>query len=80
MLRERPDWLTLIALLSFTQFEQEVIGERVRGRVAASKRKGRWVGGTVSLGYINLDKKVVILPKEAKSVRWTLQRYLEVGA
>jgi DNA invertase Pin-like site-specific DNA recombinase len=49
--------LTLNVLLSFAQFEREVIGERVRDKIAASKRKGLWVGGTVPLGYKVLDKK-----------------------
>jgi DNA invertase Pin-like site-specific DNA recombinase len=72
--------LTLNVLLSFAQFEREVIGERVRDKVAASKRKGLWMGGTVPLGYINQDKKLVIVPEEAESVRWIFQRYLELGA
>jgi DNA invertase Pin-like site-specific DNA recombinase len=72
--------LTLNVLLSFAQFEREVIGERVRDKVAASKRKGLWMGGTVPLGYINQAKKLVIVPQEAESVGWIFQRYLEVGA
>jgi DNA invertase Pin-like site-specific DNA recombinase len=72
--------LTLNVLLSFAQFEREVIGERVRDKVAASKRKGLWMGGPVPLGYINQDKKLVIVPEEAESVRWIFQRYLELGA
>jgi site-specific DNA recombinase len=50
--------LTLKILLSFAQFEREVIGERVRDKIAASKRKGIWVGGPVPLGYAALDKKL----------------------
>jgi site-specific DNA recombinase len=72
--------LTLNVLLSFAQFEREVIGERVRDKVAASKRKGLWMGGTAPLGYINQDKKLVIVREEAESVRWIFQRYLELGA
>jgi DNA invertase Pin-like site-specific DNA recombinase len=72
--------LTLNVLLSFAQFEREVIGERVRDKVAASKRKGLWMGGPVPLGYINQDKKLVIVPDEAESVRWIFERYLELGA
>ena len=56
--------LTLNVLLSFAQFEREVIGERVRDKVAASRRKGLWTGGNLPLGYINLDKKLVVVPEE----------------
>jgi site-specific DNA recombinase len=72
--------LTLNVLLSFAQFEREVIAERVRDKVAASKRKGLWMGGSVPLGFINQDKKLVIVPKEAETVRWIFQKYLELGA
>src|SRR5213594_436768 len=54
--------LTVNVLLSFAQFEREVIGERVRDKIAASKRKGTWVGGPVPLGYRVADKKVVVVP------------------
>src|SRR5947207_9497882 len=54
--------LTLNVLLSFAQFEREVIGERVRDKIAASKRRGIWVGGPVALGYRCIDKKLVVLP------------------
>jgi site-specific DNA recombinase len=54
--------LTLNVLLSFAQFEREVIGERVRDKIAASKRKGIWVGGPVPLGYASISKKLVIVP------------------
>src|SRR4249920_2237575 len=56
--------LTLNVLLSFAQFEREVIGERVRDKIAASKAKGIWVGGSVPLGYKSIDKKLVIVPDE----------------
>ena len=72
--------LTLNVLLSFAQFEREVIAERVRDKVAASRRKGLWMGGSVPLGYINQDKKLVIVPEEAETVRWIFQKYLELGA
>src|ERR1700727_2786730 len=72
--------LTLNVLLSFAQFEREVIAERVRDKVAASKRKGLWMGGSVPLGYINQDKKLVIVPDEAETVRKIFQKYLELGA
>ncbi len=52
--------LTLNVLLSFAQFEREVTGERIRDKIAASKRKGIWVGGSVPLGYESRNKKLVI--------------------
>jgi len=62
--------LTLNVLLSFAQFEREVIGERVRDKIAASKRKGIWVGGPVPLGYASINKKLVVVPDEAETVRF----------
>jgi site-specific DNA recombinase len=72
--------LTLNVLLSFAQFEREVIGERVRDKIAASKRKGIWVGGPVPLGYRVIDKKLVVVPEEAELVRTIFTRYLELGS
>jgi site-specific DNA recombinase len=72
--------LTLNVLLSFAQFEREVIGERVRDKIAASKRKGIWVGGPVPLGYASINKKLVIIPREAETVRTIFRRYLELGS
>jgi site-specific DNA recombinase len=72
--------LTLNVLLSFAQFEREVIGERVRDKIAASKRKGIWVGGSVPLGYASVNKKLVVLPEEAETVRHIFRRYLELGS
>jgi site-specific DNA recombinase len=72
--------LTLNVLLSFAQFERELIGERVRDKIAASKRKGLWVGGPVPLGYAAVDKKVVVVPPEAAAVRMIFARYLELGS
>jgi site-specific DNA recombinase len=72
--------LTLNVLLSFAQFEREVIGERVRDKIAASKRKGIWVGGPVPLGYVSINKKLVVVPDEAETVRLIFRRYLEVGS
>jgi site-specific DNA recombinase len=69
--------LTLNVLLSFAQFEREVIGERV---IAASKRKGIWVGGPVPLGYAAVDKKILVVPAEAEAVRTIFARYLELGS
>src|SRR6476659_10139673 len=59
--------LTLNVLLSFAQFERELIGERVRDKIAASKRKGLWVGGPVPLGYAAVNKKIVVIPAEAEA-------------
>jgi site-specific DNA recombinase len=72
--------LTLNVLLSFAQFEREVIGERVRDKIAASKRKGIWVGGPVPLGYRCIDKKLVVVPEEAETVRTIFRRYLDLGS
>src|SRR4030088_600418 len=72
--------LTLNVLLSFAQFEREVIGERVRDKIAASKRKGLWVGGPVPLGYRCIDKKLVVVPEEAETVRMIFTRYLVLGS
>jgi site-specific DNA recombinase len=72
--------LTLNVLLSFAQFERELIGERVRDKIAASKRKGIWVGGPVPLGYASINKKLVVATEEAETVRTIFQRYLELGS
>jgi site-specific DNA recombinase len=72
--------LTLNVLLSFAQFERELIGERVRDKIVASKRKGLWVGGPVPLGYAAVDKKIVVVPTEAEAVRTIFARYLELGS
>src|SRR5215217_4029648 len=72
--------LTLNVLLSFAQFEREVIGERVRDKIAASKRKGLWLGGNAPLGYANEGKKLVVVPQEAETVRGIFRRYLEFGS
>src|SRR5438093_5548020 len=70
--------LTLNVLLSFAQFERELIGERVRDKISASKRKGIWVGGPVPLGYTSIGKKIVIVSEEAETVRMIFRRYLEL--
>jgi site-specific DNA recombinase len=72
--------LTLNVLLSFAQFERELIGERVRDKIAASKRKGLWVGGPVPLGYAAVDKKIVVVAAEAEAVRTIFARYLKLGS
>ena len=70
--------LTLNVLLSFAQFERELSSERVRDKIAASRRKGKWTGGTVPLGYDARDKKLVVNKAEAETVRTIFRRYLEL--
>jgi DNA invertase Pin-like site-specific DNA recombinase len=70
--------LTLNVLLSFAQFEREVTGERIRDKIAASKRKGMWMGGTAALGYDVSDRRLVINSSEVETVRHIYQRYLEL--
>ena len=72
--------LTLNVLLSFAQFEREVIGERVRDKISASKRKGIWVGGPIPLGYASVGKKLVVVPEDAETVRTMFRLYLECGS
>jgi site-specific DNA recombinase len=72
--------LTLNVLLSFAQFEREVIGERVRDKIAASKAKGIWVGGSIPLGYAVANRKVVVVPEEAETARLIFRRYRELGS
>jgi site-specific DNA recombinase len=71
--------LTLNVLLSFAQFEREVTGERIRDKIAASKRKGMWMGGCVPLGYEVCDRRIVIDEREAETVRYIFGRYQELG-
>jgi site-specific DNA recombinase len=71
--------LTLNVLLSFAQLEREVTGERIRDKIAASKRKGMWMGGRVPLGYDLKDRKLITNPAEAKQVQEIFRAYLEVG-
>ena len=71
--------LTLNVLLSFAQFEREVTGERIRDKIAASKRKGMWMGGPVPLGYAVLDRKLLTVPEEAETVRDIFRAYLQIG-
>ena len=72
--------LTLNVLLSFAQFEREVTGERIRDKIAASKRKGMWMGGVASLGYDVRERRLVVNPTEAATVRQIFERYLELGS
>src|SRR5215468_6509479 len=67
--------LTLNMLLSFAQFEREVTGERIRDKIAASKKKGMWMGGTLPLGYDAKDRKLVVNQTEADTVRHIFRRY-----
>ena len=71
--------LTLNVLLSFAQFEREVTGERIRDKVAASKKKGMWMGGVVSLGYDCVDHRLFVNQKEAEKVREIFRQYLRLG-
>jgi site-specific DNA recombinase len=71
--------LTLNVLLSFAQFEREVTSERIRDKIAASKRKGLWVGGPLPLGYAMKDGKIAIVEGEAERVRLIYRQYLELG-
>ncbi len=71
--------LTLNVLLSFAQFEREVTGERIRDKIAASKRKGMWMGGVVPLGYDLEDRHLVVNEEEANRVREIFQAYLAEG-
>ena len=71
--------LTLNVLLSFAQFEREVTGERIRDKIAASKRKGMWMGGYPPLGYKVQDRKLAVVPHEAETVRTIFARYQTLG-
>ncbi len=72
--------LTLNVLLSFAQFEREVTAERIRDKIAESKKKGMWMGGPSPLGYDAIDKQLVINDIEAETVRQLYQLYLETGS
>jgi len=71
--------LTLNVLLSFAQFEREVTSERIRDKIAASKKKGMWMGGCVPLGYDLKNRKLLINAKEARTLQYIYRRYLELG-
>ena len=70
--------LTLNILLSFAQFEREVTGERIRDKIAASKKKGMWMGGQPSLGYDVKDRRLIVNNAEAETVRHIFRRYTEL--
>ena len=71
--------LTLNVLLSFAQFEREVTGERIRDKIAASKKKGMWMGGNVPLGYDASERSLAVNPAEAETVRCIFALYRELG-
>jgi site-specific DNA recombinase len=72
--------LTLNILLSFAQFEREVIGERIRDKFAASRKRGMWMGGYVPLGYDVRDRKLIINEPEAATVRMIFKRFVAIGS
>lgn len=72
--------LTLNVLLSFAQFERELTGERIRDKVAASKKKGMWMGGMIPFGYERVDRKLVIDEADAEMVRGIFREYLRLGS
>src|ERR1700720_896683 len=72
--------LTLNVLLSFAQFEREVTGERIRDKIAASKKKGMWMGGVPPLGYQCRDHKLIVIPSEAETVQHIFRRYATLGS
>ena len=72
--------LTLNILLSFAQFEREVIAERVRDKIRASRQKGMWMGGSVPLGYVVQNRKLVVHEPDAAVVRSMFERFLRVGS
>jgi DNA invertase Pin-like site-specific DNA recombinase len=72
--------LTLNILLSFAQFEREVIGERIRDKIAASRKRGMWMGGFVPLGYDVRDRKLVVNEAEARKVRMIFERFVRIGS
>jgi site-specific DNA recombinase len=72
--------LTLNVLLSFAQFEREVTGERIRDKIAASKKKGMWMGGYPPLGYDVKDRKLIVNETEAETVRYIFRRYQDLSS
>jgi DNA invertase Pin-like site-specific DNA recombinase len=71
--------LMLNVLLSFAQFEREVTGERIWDKIAASKKKGMWMGGTPPLGYDVKDRKLLVNETEAALVRLIFEGYVRLG-
>ncbi len=72
--------LMLNVLLSFAQFEREVTGERIRDKIAASKRKGMWMGGIPPIGYDVANRRLIPNEAEAKTIAHIFQRFVELGS
>jgi DNA invertase Pin-like site-specific DNA recombinase len=72
--------LTLNVLLSFAQFEREITGERIRDKIAASKKKGMWMGGVVPMGYDCVDHRLIVNDAEAGTVHKIFQQYIRLGS
>ena len=72
--------LTLNVLLSFAQFEREVTGERIRDKIAASKKKGLWMGGNTPIGYAVRDRTLEVVPEQADLVRTLFEKYLKAAS
>lgn len=72
--------MMLNILMTFAQFEREIISERIRDKMASSRKKGMWVGGAVPFGYQVQDKKLVVHPRDAQTVRFIYSRYMELGS
>ncbi|MBO4633647.1 MAG: recombinase family protein [Lentisphaeria bacterium] len=72
--------MMLNILITFAQYEREVIAERIKDKMAASRRKGKWVGGNVPFGYVVENKRLVVCADEAKIVRCIFQRFIEIQA
>ena len=70
--------MMLNILITFAQYEREVITERVRDKMAASRKKGKWVGGSVPMGYRVENKKLVVEPEEARVIQRIFQRFIEI--
>lgn len=71
--------LMLNVLLSFAQFEREITGERIRDKIAASKKKGMWMGGSPPMGYDVINRQLMVNEKDAATIRTVFGLYLEVG-
>lgn len=70
--------MMLNILMTFAQYEREVIAERVRDKMSASRKRGQWGGGTPPYGYRVQEKKLVVIPEEVERVRWVFQRFIEI--
>src|ERR1700726_1684411 len=72
--------MALNILVTFAQFERELIGERIRDKVAASRKRGKWMGGWAPLGYEVRDRKLIIHPEDAERVRSIFKRFVQLKA